>query len=169
MKLLLLIPLFGITSLQATVLPDWFTKSFNEKKLNERYQIIKPIKPDHLETDFTGDKIKDIAVQVVDKRSKKRGILIINGGTNKHYIFGAGYKFANEDFNDTNWLDGWRIHKDKVAYKTLFDAEGDIKGSKKVKISYPAISIYELQDGDELAGALIYWNGATYISIHQGE
>ncbi|MFA6248067.1 MAG: hypothetical protein WC615_14105 [Mucilaginibacter sp.] len=169
MKLSLLFSLFWIIFLQATELPGLFTKSFNEKKLNERYQIIKPIKPGYLEADFTGDRITDIAVQVVDKKSKKRGILIINGGSNKHYIFGAGYKFAGEDFNDTNWLDGWRIYKDKIAYKTLFDAEGDIAGSKKVKVSHPAISIYSIEDGSELAGALIYWNGTKYVSIHQGE
>nr|WP_067058612.1 hypothetical protein [Mucilaginibacter sp. L294] len=169
MKVCLLFLFFWIASLQVIGLPGWFAKSFNDKKLNERYVIIKPVKPYFLEADFTGDKITDVAVQVVDKKSKKRGILIINGGTNKHYIFGAGYKFANEVFDDTNWLDGWNLHKNKVAYKTLFDANGDISGSKKVKVSHPAISIYAIEDGSELAGALIYWNGTKYISIHQGE
>ena len=169
MKSCFLIPLFWIASLQAIWLPGWFTKSFTNKKLNERYMIIRPCKPEFLEADFTGDKINDIAVQVVDKKNKKRGILIINGGTNKHYVFGAGYKVTNEDLDDTNWLDGWNLHKDKVAYKTLFDAEGDILGSKKVKVYHPAISIYSIEDGSELAGALIYWNGTKYVSIHQGE
>ncbi|MBD1385780.1 hypothetical protein IDJ75_10865 [Mucilaginibacter rigui] len=169
MKLSLLFAVFWMTSAHATGLPGWFTKSFNEKKLNERYLIIKPIKPGYLEADFTGDKINDIAVQVLDKKSKKRGILIIDGGTKTYYIFGAGQKIPDEDFNDTNWLNGWRLHKDKFAYQTIFDANGDISGSKKVKIPHPAISIYSLQDGDELAGVLIYWNGAGYTSIHQGE
>lgn len=169
MKIGLLSLCFWITSLAATKLPAWFMQSFNNKKLNERYVVIKPVKPEFLQADFNGDKIIDVAVQIIDKRSKKRGVLIINGGTNKHYIFGAGFKFAAEDFNDTNWLDGWRLHKAKVAYKTIFNTDGDIAGSKKVKISYPAISIYALQDGSEIAGALIYWDGKKYISIHQGE
>ncbi|MCQ6959780.1 hypothetical protein [Mucilaginibacter aquariorum] len=169
MKLVLLVPFFWITSLQGSWLPAWFTQSFNDKKLNERYAIIKPVKPNFLEADFTGDKINDIAVQVIDKKNRKRGVLIINGGTNKHYIFGAGYKFASEDFDDTNWVDGWSLYKSKVAYKTLFDADGDISGSKKVKIAHVAVSIYAIEDGSELAGALIYWNGTKYVSIHQGE
>ncbi|MCO5935680.1 hypothetical protein NAF17_09010 [Mucilaginibacter sp. RB4R14] len=166
MKLILLSFCFLMNSFTLTELPIWFIKSFNNKKLNERYAIINP---KFLEADFNGDKIQDIAVQVIDKRSKKKGILIINGGTNKHCIFGAGFKFAGDDFNDTNWLDGWRLYKAKVAYETTFNADGDIKGSRKVKISHPAISIYSLQDGSEIAGALIYWDGKNYVSIHQGE
>lgn len=169
MKLELLSLCFWMTFLPASKLPEWFIQSFNNKKLNERYVIINPVKSEFLEADFTGDKIADIAVQIIDKQNKKRGILIINGSTNKHYVFGAGYKFAGEDFNDTNWLNGWRLYKAKVAYQTVFSDDGDIAGSKKVKISYPAISIYALQDGSEIAGALIYWNGEKYVSIHQGE
>ena len=168
MRILISVILFS-THFQSIKLPDWFAKAFNSQKLNERYTIINHIKPYFLEADFNGDKINDVAVQIINKASKKKGVLIINGGSGKHCIFGAGFKFDNEDFSDTNWLNGWHIYRKSIAYKTLINSDGDIIGGKKVKISHPAINIYATEDGEEYAGQLIYWNGLKYVSIHQGE
>jgi hypothetical protein len=165
----LLVLIFSAGIAGAKPLPAWFLRSFNAQKLNARYSILSTAKPYFLEADFNGDKVNDAAIQVVDKKTKKQGVLIINGGQNKYFVFGASYKFRNEDFNDTNWLDGWRIYKEKIAFETTFDAEGDIKGSSQIKLKHPAIYIYAIEGDDEIAGQLIYWNGKKYDSIHQGE
>jgi hypothetical protein len=150
-------------------LPAWFAQSFNDQQLQEKYLIIKAITPGFLEADFNGDKRNDLAVQVIDKKNKKRGILIIHAGQKSFFVFGAGKKFKKEDFDNTNWMDGWQIDNKHIAYETQFNSDGDIAGSKKVKINYPGISIYSLQDGEPLAGLLLYWDGTKYNTIHQGE
>ncbi|NCD70510.1 hypothetical protein [Mucilaginibacter agri] len=150
-------------------LPQWFLQSFSSLKLEKQYKVIQPCKPAFLEADFNGDKQNDIAVQIIDLKSKKRGLLIINGGQNNYFIFGCGKKFADETFSDTNWLNGWRVFKSRYAYKPTFNTDGDITGSKRVNLKFPAISIYSREDGDEIAGQYIYWNNNKYISTHQGE
>lgn len=150
-------------------MPVWFTKSFEVQKLKEKYNIDTKLKPGFLEAHFNGDRLKDVAVQVIDKKTKKKGILVINGGQRKYFMLGAGYKFTNEDFNDTNWLNGWELYKKHIAYQTLFSNDGDISGSKKVKLQHTAINAYSLEEGEPSAGILIYWDGKKYTSIHQGE
>jgi len=168
-KMALLFTVMYLHAYSEGALPNWFLQSFNSLKLEQQYKIIQPGKPAFLEADFNGDKQGDIAVQIIDLKTKKKGILIINGGQNSHFVFGCGKKFPEETFFDTNWLNGWRIFKSKYAYKPTFNADGDITGSKKISLKYPAINIYSTEDGDEVAGQLIYWKGNKYISIHQGE
>jgi frataxin-like iron-binding protein CyaY len=154
---------------KAAILPAWFTKAFSEQKFNIKYAIIGQAKATFLKADFNGDHTEDIVVQIIDIKTKKKGLLIINGQSNKSFVFGAGAKFKGESFDNTNWLKGWRLYKDKVAYETVFNPDGDIIGGKKIHIKYLAIYAYGLEDGEETAGVLIYWNGTNYISIHQGE
>ncbi|WDF56279.1 hypothetical protein [Mucilaginibacter sp. KACC 22063] len=152
-----------------STIPKWFLQTFTFLKLEKQFRIIESSKPVFLEADFNGDKQNDIAVQVIDLKSKKKGIIIIDGGQNNYSVFGCGKKFADEIFSDTNWITGWRIFKSKYAYKPMFNADGDIIGNKKIILKNPAISIYNIEDGDEVAGQIIYWNGNKYVSIHQGE
>jgi hypothetical protein len=154
---------------KAEVIPSWFVKAFNEQKLNQKYSIINNVKPTFLNADLNGDGKEDIAVQIVNIKTKKKGLLIINAVTNKSFIFGAGIKFKEEDFDNTNWLHGWRINKDKIVYEARFNSDGDMMAARKIRIKHPAIYAYSLEDGEESAGVIIYWNGANYISIHQGE
>jgi len=170
-KLILIAFLVGIsiTFANAAALPGWFIKSFNNQKLNQHYLIVNNAKPTFLEADFNGDSKNDVAVQLTDIKTKKKGILIINFGQNKFYVFGAGVKFANEGFDNTNWINGWKINRDKTVYETMFKPNGDIIGGRKITIKYPAISAYMLEDEVETPVILIYWNGLKYESIHQGD
>jgi hypothetical protein len=149
-------------------LPTEFIKTYNNLKLNEKYQINGFIKPYYLESDFNKDGIKDIAALVVEKNSKKRGILLIHGGSHQYFIFGAGTKFGNGS-DDFKWLKGWSLYNSKIAYESTFSKDGDILGSKKIKIVRPAFYIYDLEDGEPNSGGIIYWTGKKYIWISQGE
>jgi hypothetical protein len=166
---ILIISLLLFEGSSTGALPDWFTKTFDEKKLDLHYSIIQPSKPAFLEADFNGDGKKDIAVQIMDIKTKKKGILIINAGESQYYTFGAGQKLIGESFNDTNWLSGWKIYRNKTAYKSRFNKDGDMISGRKIKLKCPAVYIYHTEDGDDVAGQLIYWDGIKYISIHQGE
>jgi hypothetical protein len=149
-------------------LPDWFVKSFNQQRLNLKYQLSSDAKS-IINTDFNGDRKNDVAVLIIDIKSKKRGILILNQGQNQHYIFGAGNKFKGESFDNTNWLKGWRLYTKKIAYESLFNKDGDIIAGRKIHLKHPAIYAFSLEDEEENAGVLIYWDGIDFKSIHQGE
>lgn len=154
---------------QTTTLPTWFSGAFNSKGLNKKYDIASFLKPSHLKADLNGDSTQDIAVLVVEKATKRKGILLIHGKTNEHFVFGAGTPFDNDD-KDFKWADKWKLYTQKTALETQFDKKtGDILGGKEVKLSKPGILIEDYVDGHAYAGGIIYYNGKKYIWIHQGE
>ncbi|QKJ30935.1 hypothetical protein HQ865_14645 [Mucilaginibacter mali] len=155
---------------ESAPLPSWFTRSYNDHKLNASYTILQASKPGILIADLDGDGKQDIAVQVAEKVSGKKGVLII-AGNQRHEItlFGAGKKIAGEGFSDINWQSGWKLLKNFTANQTIFSKDGDITGGKKIRLKYLAISVYKLEDKAFVAGIVIYWDGKRYITIHEGE
>jgi hypothetical protein len=153
---------------QSTSFPVSFLNVIHTRKLDRKYSLNGYLKPAFLEADFNGDGIKDIAALVVEKRTKKKGILLITGSSNSYYLFGAGVKFGSGS-DDFKWASGWHIFKGKKASETIINNEGDISGSKKVKLNRPAFYIYDNVDNRPNSGGIIYWNGKTYIWIQQGE
>ena len=150
------------------VIPDWFATSFKRQKLNEIYRINNNLTPVYLQADFNGDGLTDIVVPVVEKRTTKKGIMLMHSGTNKYFVFGAGIRFGNGS-DDFTWAKGWKLYNKRVANTTVFNSDGDITGSKTVKLKRPGIAIWDLTDGQPNSGAIIYWNGLKYLWIHQGE
>ena len=169
--LLLLLTATNHSNAQQYSLPAWFTQAFKQNKFQEKYELKAYLKPAYLEADFNGDGVKDIATTIIEKKTHKKGLLLIHGKSNAVRIFGAGIKVGKAGFDDSDdlkWVSGWGIYKDKVAYETKFD-NGDIVGSIKRTLINKAISIWSEQDGAPLAGGLITWNGKKFIWIHQGE
>ena len=153
---------------QTTTFPAWFSDSFKSKGLDNKYDIASFLKHSLLQTDFNGDATQDIAVLVIEKAPKRKGILLIHRGTNEHFAFGAGTPLNGD--KDFKWADKWQLYTKKTAFETQFHKEsGDILGGKEVKLVRPGILIEDYEDGFALAGGIIYWNGMKYIWIHQGE
>jgi len=126
------------------------------------------LKPSFLQADFNGDPTEDIAVLVLEKATKRKGVLLIHGKTREHFVFGAGTQFYNGGI-DFRWVDRWKLYMKKTAFETQFDEEsGDIIGGKEIKLARPGILIEDYEDGSALAGGIICWNGKKYIWIHQG-
>jgi len=67
----------------------WFIKSFKQLKLNHKYELKDYLKPPYLEADFNGDGHTDIAILVDERRTKKKGILIIQDEGRQYFVFGA--------------------------------------------------------------------------------
>jgi hypothetical protein len=154
---------------QTTALPAWFSGAFNGKGLDKKYNIASFLKPSYLKADFNGDSTRDIAVLVIEKATKRKGVLLIHGKTNEHFVFGAGTPFANND-RDFKWADKWQLYTEKTALETQFDKNtGDILGGKEIKLARPGILIEDYEDGNAYTGGIIYHNGKKYIWIHQGE
>jgi hypothetical protein len=125
--------------------------------------------PSFLQEDFNGDGSSDVAVLVLEKVTHKRGVLLIHVNSLQYYVFGAGTKFGDGSDN-FSWANKWSIYKKKSAYETKFDKKNDdILEGKEIKLKRPCISLASIEDGAEVSGGLIYWNGKKYIWIHQGE
>ncbi len=155
---------------QSCKLPLSFTKTFNKLNLGTKYELTSYLKPCFLAEDFNGDGIKEIAVTINDKKTHKKGILLMDSKNENYKIFGAGVSFGDTNHSDNfSWVKGWKIYKRENAYETLFDTEGDLTGSKQIKLNHHALYIYDTIDGEPYAGGLIYWNGIKYLWIHQGE
>jgi hypothetical protein len=139
------------------------------KGLTKKYEIASFLKPDFIQSDFDGDGTLDVIACVTEKTTKKKGLLLIHGKTNDHFVFGAGTNFGNGSDN-FDWADKWALYTKKTASETVFNkASGDIIGSKEVKLTRPAIIIRHYEDGAAISGGIIYWNSKKYIWIQQGE
>jgi hypothetical protein len=167
--LIIFLSIAAVVQCQTNPLPSWALDAFRQKVLDKIYVIASFLKPSYWQADFNGDHNHDIAVLIIEKQTKKKGLLLIHNITNEYFILGAGTKFGNGG-DDFKWADQWSIYSKKIANETQFDSKtGDIIGGKKVKLSRPGILVEDYEDGAALAGAIIYWDGRKYIEIHQGE
>lgn len=164
---IILLLTFKVTSSQKLTLPTWFQTVFKAKGLDKKYSITPFLKAGLLQADFNGDKLNDIAVLVTERATKKTGILLIHQ-QGSYFTFGAGTKFGSGSDN-FKWAKGWKIYNEKTASETQFSKDGDIIGGKEIKLYRPGITIWAEEDGEPIAGGIIYWTGQKYIWIHQGE
>jgi hypothetical protein len=148
--------------------PSWFENVFKINGLDKKYELYSFLKPDFLEADFNGDGSKDVAVVIIQKSTKRKGILIIHSKSNDYFVFGAGTSFGDDStYTDYSWADHWEIYSKKYADVPQFDkTSGDILESHKVKIPHLGILIKNDEMG---AGCIIYWTGKKYAWVHQGE
>jgi hypothetical protein len=141
-------------------LPWWFNEtellSMEDLSFKGKYQFDNRLNPMYLESDFNGDKILDLAIPILEKKSNKLGIAIIHGGTNKTYIVGAGHQIAEGFTDDMAYMGIWRINRKK-------ENEPGIDATEPLVIQNNSISI----EASEIGGGLIYWNGKAYQYFHQ--
>jgi len=154
--------------MQPASLPEPFAGFFKNKGLEAKYSLSPSLQPGWLKADLNGDGVPDVAAMVVEKRSRKKGVLVLHGKTGEYFVFGAGTMVAKMD--DLSWTDRWSLYTKKTAYETLFDQRsGDIKGSRKILLAHPGVLIEHLEDGVMAAGGILYWAGKGYRWIHQGD
>jgi hypothetical protein len=143
-------------------IPAWGKE--NLRKLADRYVLVDHMKPQFLEADFSGDKINDLALSIESKADKKKGIIILFQESDQVHVMGAGTTFGSGGDN-FDWANKWETFSKPVTYETTFHENGDVAGSKEIKLERTAISIWE----DEGSGGLIYFDGKKFIWIHQGD
>jgi len=133
--------------------PEIVTQTFIDKKLDTLYSFSYHLNPFYLRGDFNGDKINDIAIPIIEKKSNKIGIAIIHTGTKEVFIFGAGKRFTYLT-DDCKYLDIWSVDTPGV-YKSHWE-------KYSVKVKYEAINIGKF----ECSGGLLYWDGKKYNWYH---
>jgi len=148
---------------------SWINDSLRSKGLNSEFEFSSYISPAYLQTDLNGDGFPDLAILIVEKKTRKKGVLLFPGHSAQYYVFGAGTKFGSGS-DDFNWANKWSVFNSKKAQETQFDKKsGDIIGGKVIRLKHSCLLLAAMEDGVEISGGLIYWNGAKYIWIHQGE
>ena len=145
-------------------LPKWIMPRINHTKTEKDLILDKQMNPFYLEADFNGDGKLDIALCVNEKSTDKKGILIIHGGTLKSYLFGAGKSFAHVG-DDFDFIEIWKLYRDRVVGLTYFDANGDVIGTKDIRIDNDAILVAK----SESASNLIAWQNDKYVWLHTGD
>jgi hypothetical protein len=114
---------------------------------------------DTIIADFNGDGIIDKASY--KKENETSGIIIKHGQTNEEFRIGFGKTFAH--LTEFNWVDYWGLVKDRETSETTFTEDGDVLGSKEVKLQNPSIVL----GADEVGGGLITFKNGKYVWIHQ--
>ncbi|MEI6947173.1 hypothetical protein V9K67_08255 [Paraflavisolibacter sp. H34] len=169
-QLLLLVFLFaGVAGRsQSPDLPAWFSETFAKKGLDAKYTVQAYLQPSFLQADFNGDGKEDIAVLVVEKEKKKKGILLVHGNTHESFLFGAG-KNLNKGGLTFKSADQWGLYTEKTARAIQRDPEnGHFTGHREVALNTPALFIHDHKGAAASEGWLIHWNGKRYTWIHHG-
>lgn len=116
---------------------------------------------DTITADFNGDGFLDRAFY--KKENETSGIIIRHGQTTEEVRIGFGQDFSIWPEFNCNWLDYWGLVEDRKTTEVTFTEEGDILGSKDVKLQNPSIAL----GANELGGGLITFLNGTYVWIHQ--
>lgn len=169
-QIILILSLFISASVfsQANPFPKWASDYYQEH-LSHLFDVYKIERSSFFEADFNGDGSTDIAIPVLNKASRKKGVVVIHSKTLQHFILGAGSRFGNGGDNFT-WLTKVSIYNKPTASETKYDKEtGDILGGKTIKLNRPGLFLQNFEDGGFLSGGIAYWNGKNYTWIQQGE
>jgi hypothetical protein len=148
------------TKVQEVSTEEKDSKEYNRKQLLNDYKkatLYNLI--DTITADFNGDGILDKAFYKKEKETS--GIIIKHGQTNEVFKIGFGKPFA--EMKEFDWVDYWGLVEDKETSETTFSDDGDVLGSKEVKLQNPSIAIGE----SELGGGLITFINGKYVWIYQ--
>lgn len=129
-----------------TNLPDEL-QNFYKQKISNEYALRTDVNPFYLKGNFDGDKKLDFAINIVERKTNKKGIVIYHTGTNKHFILGAGKPFNGQHPGDDFWwMDAWKATVNK---------------SKRTD----GILVIKT----ESSSGLIYWTGKEYKWQQEGD
>lgn len=151
-------------------LPAWFMHVYQQQKLNQEFELTAYRSPAFLEADFNGDGIKDIAALIIEKRTHKKGVLLIEAKSKHYFVFGAGTLTGKKKVDirdDFKWVDTWGVYDKPTAYETRVNIKKEVMSIKR-NIPNKGINLWAIDDDDPQYGELIYWNSKQYVWINQG-
>jgi hypothetical protein len=132
-------------------IPGWAAPTVHAYLRQHGLRLFLGVNPFYLQGDFHGDGRLDLAVQVQDSSSNKRGILIIHRKDLAPHLLGAGVTLGTGG-DDFSWQSQWSVDdasvlKDThaVGHQLLYVGKGDS------------------------AGGLVWWNGRRYVWTQWGD
>lgn len=87
--------------------PDWAARAWSALQARTGLEISRHLNPFILRGDFDGDRRADLAVLVVDPKTKRQGIAFLLRGK-RAVVVGAGNALGNGG-DDFAWLDLWHV------------------------------------------------------------
>jgi len=133
-------------------IPRWVRTEFSVRHLDDNYTVSYQLYPYYLRADFNGDSRRDVAIQIVEKKSGKTGFAIFH--TKKPQaltipisIIGAGTSLTRIG-DDFKWVNFWNV----TSRKQMFD-----------KKSLPVFDEDVISIGKrDSTNGYIYWDGKKY-------
>jgi|GEM_PF-5079905 len=113
----------------------------------DKYEVYFNMSPFFQRGDFDGDGEFDIAIQVVSKTSRKRGIAFLHANDLNYRVIGAGKNFGGLG-DDFSWLKKWRI---------------DSYSLQQNRISAKAEAL--ILDNPDFPKSLVYFDGGSYQTL----
>ena len=142
-------------------LPGQLDKFYKQDNIKKLFDINTHLNPFYLRGDFDGDKEIDYVLAIIERSSKKKGILIYHPKTKKYFICGAGNAIKRKNGaahgDDYGWMDAWDVSDER----TVGVGAGEID---KIQLIGEAIHVQAL----EMFSGLIYWTGTEYRWYQQG-
>lgn len=137
--------------------PAWLTGALQKSSFAKQYELAKWIKPIIQNGDFNGDGVGDVALLIVEKSTKRKGVLIVHGKTGRLDFLGAGHKLGNGG-DDFAWMDKWEVYKKNRIRRSVNETP-------------PPTMVGDglLLTKSEAASGLVYWDGKRYQWYQQGD
>jgi hypothetical protein len=135
---------------------DLSEQSSNEFKGTKLFKLM-----DIIKADFNGDGFLDQAF--FKKENGTSGIIIKHSNTNEVVRIGFGRSFSSWPDFDCNWVDNWGLIQDNKTYEITFTEDGDILGSRDVRLQNPSIVL----GADGAGGGVITFLYGKYVWINQ--
>jgi hypothetical protein len=132
-------------------LPQWAAPTLHNAPALRELKIFYKLNPYYLQGDFDGDGQLDLAVQVENPTTHKRGVAIIHHRDLSICVLGAGHSFGNGG-DDFSWLWQWSV--DEKAVLRSPKARGH--------------QVLYVGKGDS-AGGMIWWDGHQYVWTQWGD
>ncbi len=126
-------------------LPDWVQQALIRRTVFQRYALFYEVNPFYLSGRLDGDSITDVALQIIEKGTGKRGIAFVQGRDSSVRFLGAGTPLPNgaDDLRDV-WF--WRI-EGRSALR-----EEPVQGIEVIRLG-----------ASPSEWSIVWWNGARYI------
>lgn len=138
-------------------LPPYAREIFDKSAEAKFFEISTHINPYYLQGDFNGDGQLDIAILIVERRTGKKGVVIIHGGSRRLHLFGAGRDWGNGS-DDFPGLNAWYVYRRSAGGQGATDKPPPrLFGSALMLIK------------TESASALLYWDSKQYRWYQQGD
>jgi hypothetical protein len=132
-------------------LEPWARDALRADPAGARLDVFLGLNPFYQRGDFDGDGQTDVAVQVVDRTTHKRGIAFVHRADRSVHVVGAGRTLGNGG-DDFSWLWVWRVARPDHLRPRL-----------------PGTREALLVEKPEAASGWILWSGRRYVWVQGGD
>lgn len=132
-------------------LERWVLDALYHDASRDQVELFYKLNPYYQRGDFDGDGQVDVALQVIETKTGKRGIAIVHRADRSVHIIGAGRPLGDRG-DDFSWLWAWRVERPDHLRARL-------PGTRE------ALHV----EKPESASGWVIWNGEAYVWVQGGD